>query len=184
MLKFQETSHKALHVCICVFSGLSNKRGDKKHIAELMVKPYILAMSVPSDGYTPSSRKKRSTATEPTCDEWVTFCRLCSTLLFFSSFSHPYLSLVHIQYFLTISLSGKKKNLPDCPHLLIVSHDLTHLFVVFLLEKQRPAACGHSSLISGRILAGSGSTSLKDTLPTTAWAPAHTSGMLKTNTHR
>lgn len=54
---------------LCVSSGMTNERGDKAVIASAMSKPYILAMSVPSNGYTQSSRKKRSTTTEPTCDE-------------------------------------------------------------------------------------------------------------------
>ncbi|KAF4076711.1 hypothetical protein AMELA_G00218200 [Ameiurus melas] len=56
-------------------SGLSTKRGDKNALADLMPKPYILAMSmsVPAEGHS-TQRKKRSTATEPTCDEKTEAC--------------------------------------------------------------------------------------------------------------
>lgn len=55
-------------------SGISEYRGDKSVLAGLMAKPYILAMSVPSDGHSPSSRKKRSPAPEPNCDEKTETC--------------------------------------------------------------------------------------------------------------
>ncbi|XP_066508839.1 transforming growth factor beta-1 proprotein-like [Hoplias malabaricus] len=56
-------------------SGISTDRGDKSDLANLMVKPYILTMSLPPDGTTPSStRKKRSTGTEETCDEKTETC--------------------------------------------------------------------------------------------------------------
>lgn len=56
-------------------SGLNSKRGDKNALADLMPKPYILAMSmsVPAEGHS-TQRKKRSTATEPTCDEKTEAC--------------------------------------------------------------------------------------------------------------
>ena len=47
--------------------------------------------------------------------------------------------------------------------------------------RRRPAVCGACTSTSGKIWAGSGSTSRRATTPTTAWDPAPTSGMLKTN---
>lgn len=86
MLKIRETLCKTLHVCMCVLSGLNTVRGDKTFIAGLMPKPYILAMSmsVPAEGHS-TQRKKRSPATEPTCDECVTFShpRTYSFLLYY-----------------------------------------------------------------------------------------------------
>lgn len=61
-------------------SGISDSRGDKSILAGLMAKPYILAMSVPSDGHSPSSRKKRSPTPEPNCDEKTETC--CMRKLF------------------------------------------------------------------------------------------------------
>ncbi|KAK2868796.1 hypothetical protein Q7C36_000667 [Tachysurus vachellii] len=55
-------------------SGMTENRGDKHTLANLMAKPYILAMSVPSDGHSSSSRKKRSPTPEPTCDEKTETC--------------------------------------------------------------------------------------------------------------
>ncbi|KAK3534023.1 hypothetical protein QTP86_000646 [Hemibagrus guttatus] len=55
-------------------SGLTNSRGDTQILSSLMVKPYILAMSVPFDGHSPSSRKKRSPTPEPACDEKTETC--------------------------------------------------------------------------------------------------------------
>ncbi|KAF5898510.1 transforming growth factor beta-1-like, partial [Clarias magur] len=57
-----------------VVSGINDRRGDTGPLASFMPKPYILAMSVPFDGYSPSSRKKRSPAAEPTCDEKTDTC--------------------------------------------------------------------------------------------------------------
>ncbi len=58
------------------------------------------------------------------------------------------------------------------------------IFQHSLAEKLRLAVCGSFTLTFGKIWVGSGSTSRRDTLPTTAWAPVPTSGMPRTNTLR
>ncbi|XP_026796883.3 transforming growth factor, beta 1a [Pangasianodon hypophthalmus] len=55
-------------------SGMIEERGDRNVLASLMAKPYILAMSVPLEGHSHLSRKKRSLAAEPTCDEKTETC--------------------------------------------------------------------------------------------------------------
>ncbi|MCI4390645.1 hypothetical protein PGIGA_G00124980 [Pangasianodon gigas] len=55
-------------------SGMIEERGDRNVLASLMAKPYILAMSVPLEGHSHLSRKKRSPAAEPTCDEKTETC--------------------------------------------------------------------------------------------------------------
>ncbi|XP_062843676.1 transforming growth factor, beta 1a [Trichomycterus rosablanca] len=56
-------------------SGIIKPRGDTKVLSSLMAKPYILAMSVSSDGYSlATTRKKRSTTTNETCDEKTEIC--------------------------------------------------------------------------------------------------------------
>lgn len=56
--------------CLVVFSGLDKQRGDTGPLAEMMVKPYILALSLPSNGNSlASTRKKRAVGTDETCDE-------------------------------------------------------------------------------------------------------------------
>ncbi|XP_072524777.1 transforming growth factor, beta 1a [Salminus brasiliensis] len=56
-------------------SGVHKKRGDRSDLANRMVKPYILAMSSPSDGNTHvSTRRKRSTGTDEACDEKTETC--------------------------------------------------------------------------------------------------------------
>ncbi len=55
---------------MCVFSGLDKQRGDTAGLAEMMVKPYILALSLPSNGNTlASARRKRAVGADETCDE-------------------------------------------------------------------------------------------------------------------
>ncbi len=55
---------------MCVSSGLDKQRGDTAGLAEMMVKPYILALSLPSNGNTlASARRKRAVGADETCDE-------------------------------------------------------------------------------------------------------------------
>ncbi|MCJ8744892.1 hypothetical protein PDJAM_G00123810 [Pangasius djambal] len=55
-------------------SGMIEDRGDRTVLASLMAKPYILAMSVPFEGHSHMSRKKRSPAADPNCDEKTETC--------------------------------------------------------------------------------------------------------------
>ncbi|XP_036412034.1 transforming growth factor, beta 1a [Colossoma macropomum] len=56
-------------------SGIHKGRGDRSDLANLMVKPFILAMSVPPDGNTHiSTRRKRSSGAEETCAETSETC--------------------------------------------------------------------------------------------------------------
>ncbi|KAI7800405.1 transforming growth factor, beta 1a [Triplophysa rosa] len=56
-------------------SGLDKQRGDTGLLAEMMVKPYILALSLASNGNSPASaRKKRAVGTDETCDEKTETC--------------------------------------------------------------------------------------------------------------
>lgn len=58
-------------------------------------------------------------------------------------------------------------------------------FLVFCdAARQRLAVWGACTSISGKTWAGSGYTSRRATTPTTAWGPAPTSGILKTNIRR
>lgn len=65
---------------------------------------------------------------------------------------------------------------------------LTQLKICFPVfcdaARQRLAAWGACTSTSGKIWAGSGYTSQQATMQTTAWVPAPTSGILKTNIHR
>lgn len=63
-----------------------------------------------------------------------------------------------------------------------MDHSFKKPFSVFLgIVRQTPAVWGAYTLTLGKIWAGSGSTSQQATTPITAWAPAPTSGMPKTN---
>lgn len=60
----------------------------------------------------------------------------------------------------------------------------TRFLVVCVAARLRPAVWGACTSISGKTWAGSGYTSRRATTPTTAWVPAPTSGILKTNIRR
>ncbi|TRY83977.1 hypothetical protein DNTS_006296 [Danionella cerebrum] len=56
-------------------SGLDKQRGDTATLAEMMVKPYILVLSLPSNGTSLASvRRKRAVGSEETCDEKTENC--------------------------------------------------------------------------------------------------------------
>ncbi|XP_051521650.1 transforming growth factor beta-1 proprotein-like isoform X1 [Myxocyprinus asiaticus] len=56
-------------------SGLGKPRGDMSAVAGMMVKPYILALSLPSNGNSLASvRRIRATGTDETCDEKTETC--------------------------------------------------------------------------------------------------------------
>lgn len=56
-------------------SGLDKQRGDTAGLADMMVKPYILALSLSSNGNSLASiRKKRAVGTDETCDEKTETC--------------------------------------------------------------------------------------------------------------
>ncbi|KAI4878920.1 hypothetical protein NFI96_025786 [Prochilodus magdalenae] len=56
-------------------SGVHKGRGDRSDLENMMAKPFILTMSAPADGSTHvSTRSKRSTTTEETCDEKTETC--------------------------------------------------------------------------------------------------------------
>ncbi|XP_016331352.1 transforming growth factor beta-1-like [Sinocyclocheilus anshuiensis] len=56
-------------------SGLDKQRGDTAGLAEMMAKPYILALSLPSNGKSlASARRKRAVGTDETCDEKTETC--------------------------------------------------------------------------------------------------------------
>ncbi|XP_051965631.1 transforming growth factor, beta 1a [Xyrauchen texanus] len=69
--KDQQSADKFLFT----ISGLEKQRGDTQNIAGMMVKPYILALSLPSNGNSlASARRKRATGTEETCNEKTETC--------------------------------------------------------------------------------------------------------------
>nr|AFB83166.1 transforming growth factor beta [Chasmistes brevirostris] len=69
--KDQQSADKFLFT----ISGLETQRGDTQNIAGMMVKPYILALSLPSNGNSlASARRKRATGTEETCNEKTETC--------------------------------------------------------------------------------------------------------------
>ncbi|XP_055051704.1 transforming growth factor, beta 1a [Misgurnus anguillicaudatus] len=58
-----------------IISGLDKQRGDTGPLAEMMVKPYILALSLPSNGSSlASARRKRALGADETCDEKSETC--------------------------------------------------------------------------------------------------------------
>ncbi|XP_051534507.1 transforming growth factor beta-1 proprotein-like [Myxocyprinus asiaticus] len=69
--KDQQSADKFLFT----ISGLEKQRGDTRDLAGMMVKPYILALSLPSNGNSlASARRKRAAGTDETCNEKTETC--------------------------------------------------------------------------------------------------------------
>ncbi|KAK9962589.1 hypothetical protein ABG768_007946 [Culter alburnus] len=70
-----KTDQQSTDKFLFTISGLDKQRGDTASLADMMVKPYILALSLPSNGNSlASGRSKRDVGTDVTCDEKTETC--------------------------------------------------------------------------------------------------------------
>ncbi|XP_051718113.1 transforming growth factor, beta 1a isoform X2 [Ctenopharyngodon idella] len=70
-----KTDQQSTDKFLFTISGLDKQRGDTASLADMMVKPYILALSLPSNGNSLASvRRKRDVGTDVTCDEKTETC--------------------------------------------------------------------------------------------------------------
>ncbi|KAI2655864.1 Transforming growth factor beta-1 proprotein [Labeo rohita] len=70
-----KTDQQSADKFLFTISGLDRHRGDTAGLSEMMAKPYILALSLPSNGNSlASARRKRAVGTDETCDEKTETC--------------------------------------------------------------------------------------------------------------
>ncbi|XP_077063694.1 transforming growth factor, beta 1a [Siphateles boraxobius] len=72
-----KTDQQSTDKFLFIISGLDKQRGDTASLSDMMVKPYILALSLPSNGNSlASARRKRDVGTDVTYDEKTETCSM------------------------------------------------------------------------------------------------------------